>query len=168
MSALEYGAGTGITSLLLREELKEIILMDNSREMVRVMNDKIAASGAGNMRALQFDLEHSDYTGESFDLVFTQMVLHHVNDVAAILKKFSIMMRPGAYLAIADLCPEDGSFHGEGFTGHRGFNTAELEEMLAANGFSEISCSVCFVIDRKISETQSSKFNVFLMTALKN
>lgn len=167
MSALEYGAGTGITSLLLREELKDIILMDNSTEMVRVMNEKIASSGASNIQAIHFDLEDSDYNDRKFDLVFTQMVLHHVNDVPAVLKKFSDLMKPGAYLAVADLCPEDGSFHGEGFSGHKGFNTDDLKDKLSEIGFSDISCRVCFVIDRKISETQSRKFNVFLMTAVK-
>ena len=36
MTALEYGAGTGITSFLLKDHLKEITLMDNSSEMVRL------------------------------------------------------------------------------------------------------------------------------------
>ena len=81
MSALEYGAGTGITSFLLRDHLKEITLMDNSAEMVRIMNEKIKASDTKNLKVVNFDLEHSDYYGKKFDLIFTQMVLHHVIDI---------------------------------------------------------------------------------------
>ena len=81
MSALEYGAGTGITSFLLKDSLREITLMDNSTEMVRVMNDKIKTKKVRNLKALNFDLEKSDYLEESFDLIFTQMVLHHVADI---------------------------------------------------------------------------------------
>ena len=35
MKALEFGAGTGILSFLLHDHLSEIVLMDNSKEMVK-------------------------------------------------------------------------------------------------------------------------------------
>ena len=44
MTVLEYGAGTGITSFILKDHVKEITIMDNSAEMVRVMNEKIKTS----------------------------------------------------------------------------------------------------------------------------
>lgn len=37
MTALEYGAGTGITSILLKDHFKEIVMIDNSRDMVKIM-----------------------------------------------------------------------------------------------------------------------------------
>jgi len=165
LTALEYGAGTGITSFLLKDQLKEITLMDNSAEMVRVMNEKIASSKVKNLKALNFDLEHTDYNGGKFDLIFTQMVLHHVTDVESIIKKFSKLLNPGGYLAIADLFEEDGSFHGEGFNGHMGFNIEKLSGILQKNQFSNISHKTCFVIDRKISEGLTKQFDVFLLIA---
>jgi ubiquinone/menaquinone biosynthesis C-methylase UbiE len=50
MTALEFGAGTGVTSFILSDSLKEITLMDNSLEMVKVMNNKIKVSGAENLK----------------------------------------------------------------------------------------------------------------------
>ena len=164
-TALEYGAGTGISSFLLKDKLKEITLMDNSAEMVRVMNEKIQSSKVKNLKALNFDLEHNDYNGGKFDLIFTQMVLHHVTDVESILERFSKLLNPGGYLAIADLFEEDGSFHGEGFNGHMGFNIENLSSLLLKNQFSNISHKTCFVIDRKISEGITKKFDVFLLIA---
>jgi len=163
MTALEYGAGTGITSFLLKDHLKKITLMDNSTEMVKMMNIKIEATKVKNMLALDFDLEHNDYTGGTFDLIFTQMVLHHVNDIESIIKKFSSLLNPGGYLAIADLYEEDGSFHGEGFTGHKGFNIGKLSEILSKNGLKKLTHKTCFTIDKKISETKTKKFDVFLL-----
>ena len=113
MTALEYGAGTGIASFLLKDYLKEITLMDSSSEMVRIIDEKIKTTKAKNLKTLNFDLEHADYKGERFDLIFTQMVLHHVTDLENIISKFYNLVNPGGYLAIADLYPEDGSFHGE-------------------------------------------------------
>jgi len=163
MTALEYGAGTGITSFLLKDHLKKITLMDNSTEMVKMMNIKIEATKVENMLALDFDLEHNDYIGGTFDLIFTQMVLHHVNDIESIIKKFSSLLNPGGYLAIADLYEEDGSFHGEGFTGHKGFNIGKLSEILSKNGLKKLTHRTCFTIDKKISETKTKKFDVFLL-----
>lgn len=167
MRALEYGAGTGITSFLLKDLLKEITLMDNSTEMVKVMNDKISASRVKNMSALYFDLENTDYNSGTFDLIFTQMVLHHVVNINKIIERFYALLNKGGYLAIADLYSEDGSFHGDGFDGHTGFDIDKLSYILKTRNFHTISHKECFIIDRKISETESRQFPVFLLIAKK-
>jgi tRNA (cmo5U34)-methyltransferase len=167
MTALEYGAGTGITSFLLKDHMKEITMMDNSAEMVRVMDEKIRAAETKNLKAIFFDLETKEWTGKKFDLLITQMVLHHVDDIDNIFRKFYNIIAPEGYLAIADLYTENGSFHGEGFTGHRGFETEALSDSLKKHGFRNISSVKCFVINKKISETESGQFDVFLLTANK-
>lgn len=163
MSAMEYGAGTGITSFLLKDYVKEILLMDNSSEMVKVMNSKIAATNVKNMTAINFDLEHNDYTGGKFDIIYTQMVLHHVINIDNIITRFQALLNPGGYLAIADLYTEDGSFHGEGFDGHLGFDMEDLSNKLLRNNFLKVFHKECFIIDRKVSEDVTKKFPVFLM-----
>ena len=165
MTALEYGAGTGITSFLLKDYVKEIILMDNSSEMVKVMIEKINASETRNIKVLNFDLEHADYNEKKFDLIFTQMVLHHIINIEAIIGRFYKMLNPGGYLAIADLYEEDGSFHGEGFNGHRGFNINNLSGILRHNTFKNISSKTCFIINRKILDNETKQFEVFLLVA---
>ena len=165
MTALEYGAGTGIASFMLKDQLKEITLMDNSLEMIRVMNEKIKSTKVKNLKTLNFNLETDEYTGGKFDLIFTQMVLHHVTDIQRIINMFHRLLNPNGYLAVADLYEEDGSFHEEGFTGHRGFNIGSLSGLLLENHFSDISHKTCFVIERKISETELKEFEVFILVA---
>lgn len=165
MTALEYGAGTGITSFLLKDNLKEITLMDSSSEMIRVIKEKIKSSNAKNLKTLNFNLETEEYNDRKFDLIFTQMVLHHINDIERIIKTFHRLLKPNGHLVIADLYEEDGSFHGDGFTGHNGFNIGSLSDLLSKNRFSDISHKTCFVIDRKISETDSKQFEVFILAA---
>jgi ubiquinone/menaquinone biosynthesis C-methylase UbiE len=163
MRVLEFGAGTGITSFILMDRVKEIILMDNSSEMVKVMNEKIRASNANNLKALNFNMEHTDYKDEKFDLIITQMVLHHVADIDLIISRFRKLLNPGGYLAIADLYTEDGSFHGPGFMGHKGFDIAELSVLLGKQGFTNITSGKCFVINKKISDALTKQFDVFLL-----
>lgn len=165
MNAMEFGAGTGITSFLLKDYLKEIIMMDSSSGMVRVMNEKIKKTDAKNLRALNLDLEHSDYTEAKFDFIFTQMALHHVNDTRNILIKFHDLLNPGGYIAIADLYPEDGSFHGDGFTGHKGFDIEVLSSQVKEQGFAGIKHRKCFVMTKKISDTEIKHFDIFLLVA---
>ena len=167
MTALEYGAGTGITSFLLKDHFREITMMDSSSEMVRVMQEKIKATNSKNLKPLLFNLEKEVWKGENFDLLITQMVLHHVNDIDNIFGKFYKMINPGGYLAIADLYTEDGSFHGEGFEGHKGFDTNILADKLRKYGFGNIFSRKSFVINKKISENVMREFEVFLLVALR-
>jgi 2-polyprenyl-3-methyl-5-hydroxy-6-metoxy-1,4-benzoquinol methylase len=163
--ALEFGPGTGLLSLLLKDRLKEITLIDSSAGMVGVLNEKIAAEGLQNLRVLHLDLEHEEPGDEKYDLIYNLMVLHHVSDVQKVIGKFRDMLNPGGYLAVADLCSEDGSFHGGGFTGHRGFNPAELSAMLEKTGFEDISHRKAYVIDKVMADGSKKQFEVFLMTA---
>jgi ubiquinone/menaquinone biosynthesis C-methylase UbiE len=161
--AIEFGAGTGILSFLLKDHLKEILLLDNSSEMIRLAEEKISSSGAKNLKTKLFDLEHSDLEDGKFDLIFTQMVLHHVSDVNGILAKFHTLLNPGGYLAIADLYPEDGSFHGPETHVHMGFDTGILKSLLQKLGFKDITSKECFIINRKISDNETRPFQVFIM-----
>jgi len=168
MTALEFGAGTGVTSFVLKDSLKEITLMDNSSEMVKVMNNKIKTSRVKNLKTLNFNLEKAELKDAKFDFIFNQMVLHHISDIDDIIIKFYNLLNPGGFLAIADLYTEDGSFHGDGFTGHKGFDIEILSNKMRNQGFTNISHQKCFVINKKISDTETKKFDVFLLIAKRN
>ena len=167
MTALEFGAGTGLLSFILKDKFSEIVLMDNSKEMIRVTENKIAESGNQNMKAIWIDLEKEDYTGQ-FDILFSQMVLHHVDNIDLIFNKFKALIKPGGYLVIADLYTEDGSFHGDGFTGHNGFDVDQLTRQLETEGFSDIITKPCFVIHRENENGEQKEYPVFLLTAIRN
>ena len=166
MSALEYGAGTGILSFLLSENFSDITLMDNSQEMVKVMHQKIASSKLKNLRPLLFDLEHSDYSMRKFDFIFSQMVLHHVSNTTQLFNKFYSILNPGGYLAVADLYTEDGSFHGDEFTGHKGFNVEVLQDEMVAAGFKQVATYPCYTIKKTVNNTLR-EYPIFLMTSRK-
>jgi 2-polyprenyl-3-methyl-5-hydroxy-6-metoxy-1,4-benzoquinol methylase len=164
MTALEFGAGTGLLSFILKDHFTEIIMIDNSQEMVRVTESKITVSGNQNMKALWIDLENDDFTGQ-YDIVYTQMVLHHVDNIDLIFSKFKTLIKPGGYLAIADLYSEDGSFHGDRFTGHKGFDTDQLTRQLEVIGFGNIVIKPCFIIHRENEKAEFQDYPVFLLTA---
>jgi len=162
MKALEYGAGTGILSFLLKDRFSQITLMDNSREMIKVCVEKTEHFKTNHILPICFDLEHKDYD-DRFDIIYNQMVLHHVNDYEAIIYTFHSMLNPDGYLAIADLYPEDGSFHGPDVKVHLGFDPEKLTEILTLAGFKNIEYQTCFEVKRE----SGVKYPVFLLVAQK-
>lgn len=162
MKALEYGAGTGILSFLLKDKFSEIILMDSSQEMINVCNEKVDYYKSKHIKPLWYDLEHNDYP-EKFDFIYHQMVLHHVTDVDAILTKFYSLINSGGYIVIADLYTEDGSFHGPEVKVHLGFDPEKLARQLTKIGFHNITNRICFSIERP----NGNRYPVFLLTAMK-
>lgn len=162
MKVLEYGAGTGLLSFLLKDRFSEITLMDNSHEMIKVCIEKAELYKVSHIHPLVFDLEQDNFEGE-FDLIYNQMVLHHVNDFEALIHKFSAMLNPGGYLAIADLYTEDGSFHGPGAKVHLGFDPEKLKEIFTINGFKSIGYQTCFEVKRE----SGVKYPVFLLVGQK-
>jgi tRNA (cmo5U34)-methyltransferase len=167
MKALEYGAGTGLLSFLLKDRFAEITLMDSSTEMIRIVREKIDQLQAFHLKPLLIDLEKEDFPGV-FDMIYSQMVFHHVNHVPSLLSKFNRMLRTGGFIAVADLYSEDGSFHGEGFGGHNGFDPAGLASLLRDSGFDRMEYQPCYTIRKKQESGVEKEYPVFLMTAVKS
>jgi 2-polyprenyl-3-methyl-5-hydroxy-6-metoxy-1,4-benzoquinol methylase len=164
MKALDFGAGTGILSFMLADKFSRITMMDSSLGMVQVMQEKVAKSNVTNLIPIHHDLLKESVDAETFDLIFTQLVLHHISDIDDILARFYQLIQPGGNLAIADLYAEDGSFHSEGFEGHFGFDPDLLSSKLERAGFHSVSTETCFSVS-KMTAKGEKVFPIFLMIA---
>ena len=160
MRALEYGCGTGLLSFELRHELGPITLADRSEGMLAVLKEKIHASGANNMVPVSLDLAVDPIPDERYDIVYMMMAFHHVEDTDAMLRAFSRLLGSSGHLCIADLDAEDGSFHGEGFTGHHGFDRDDLERQVRDAGFRTVEFQTVYRVVR-----DGAEYPVFLMAA---
>lgn len=164
VTALDYGSGTGLLSFPLQDALGRITLMDSSAGMLAVAREKIAAQGLNHMTVRQVDLTADPPTDERYDLIYTSMTLHHIPDTDHILRVFHGLLKPGGWLAVADLDREDGSFHGPEVEVHHGFDRAELAARAEAAGFGEVVFDTVFAID-KTKDTGTRRYPVFLLTA---
>ncbi len=170
-NALEFGCGTGLVTLRVALRCRMLTAVDTSREMLRLLNEKIAAGHVPNITTKLLDLagEDGDSTLEgSFDFVFSSMTLHHIPDTASLLSILNGHMSPGGLLAIADLDAEDGLFHDDASEEvHSGFDRDKLEKMLEAAGFTSISFITVHVVEKKNRAGKHASYPVFLVTALK-
>ena len=167
MKAMEFGAGTGLLSFFMKDRFEEITLMDSSIEMLKMALQKMEAGDHLKLKTLFFDLEKDDYKGDPFDIIYSQMVLHHIKDIKAIIGKFYTLLTPGGILAIADLYQEDGSFHDDVVDVHPGFDPENLKTILEGQGFTHINFSHCFVIRKQNESGAHKEYPVFLLTARK-
>lgn len=142
---LEYGAGTGLVTQALRDDVGPVTLADTSAGMRQAIEGKIAAGALPGARVWDVDLAAgaAPPPDERFDLVVTVMALHHIPDVGPVLAAFHHLLVDGGHVCVVDLEEEDGSFHGEGFEGHHGFARTTLAAALEAAGFADVAFRPC-------------------------
>jgi 2-polyprenyl-3-methyl-5-hydroxy-6-metoxy-1,4-benzoquinol methylase len=160
----DVGAGTGLLGLALLDDVGEVALLDPSAGMIEVAAGKLAAGNLPNVRAVRHDLLADPPPAERFDVVVSLLVLHHLADTRAALGAVRALLRPGGWIALADLDTEDGSFHSEDSEGihHRGFDRAALEAIAREVGFADVGTRTAIVIDEDASHFGG--FPVFLLT----
>lgn len=166
--AFEYGCGTGTLSFQLQNYFNKIILADNSRGMLEVLNQKISQTGAKNMHPVMLDMEKnkSNYA-QAFDIVYTMLTLHHIENYQNVLINLAEIIKSGGFLFIIDLYKEDGSFHSGDFSGHFGFDPEAMKVELMDAGLTAFKIKDVFNIDKQMEGQQSKYFPVFLLKAEK-
>ena len=162
LRALEYGCGTGLLGFALAPFPGELTLADASEGMLDVLRGKIAATGARNMTGVRLDLIADVPPAARYDLVCLLMVLHHIPDTDAILRRFHAVLAPGGRLCIGDLDAEGGAFHGPGFDGHNGFDREALAARARAAGFTNVRFTTAYENPKKVGGA-TRLFPVFLM-----
>jgi tRNA (cmo5U34)-methyltransferase len=166
MKAMEFGAGTALLSFILKDLFASITLVDNSEEMIKICNEKIASNKSNHIHTLKINLEKEEIN-ERFDIIYSQMAFHHIGDINEMLNKFYTLLNNEGTLAVADLFLEDGSFHGEGFNGHKGFDPEWMAERMMSAGFKNVSYTQTFIQKMAYTNGSTREYPVFLMIAKK-
>jgi ubiquinone/menaquinone biosynthesis C-methylase UbiE len=163
---LDFGAGTGLVSLKLQPLVRKVFAFDTSAGMLRALGDKVAQAGIHNLELVQGAADESSPRLPTVDIIVSSMALHHVRDISAIARAFKSALRPGGQLAVADLDPDGGKFHGgQADVMHDGFDHEWLRKIFAAAGFSNIAFSEACVAEKPTVDGGLGRFPIFLMTA---
>lgn len=168
MHVLDFGCGTGLISLGLSPLVGSVTGVDSSAGMIEVLREKIAAARLSNVAARLIDFEHREAMGGPYDLVCSSMTLHHVPDIFPLLERLHGLLRPGGVIAVADLDPDGGHFHGDN-TGvfHSGFVREDLAGHFRRAGFKNVGCVTAHAFEKADAQGVTRAFSVFLMTARK-
>lgn len=157
---LDFGAGTGLLSTAIAPLVAQVTALDMSAAMLQVLDEK----GFANITPLQQDI-FAGLPGR-YHAIVSCMALHHVADTGALLRAFAAALHPGGRIALVDLYPEDGSFHGDNEAKgvqHFGFAPETLRALAEAAGLAEIGFSEIL----RMRHRNGRDYPLFLMTGQK-
>ncbi len=167
LQVLEYGCGTGLCGLQLAPKIGRLTAVDTSAGMLAELRKKSRYLGLENVAPVLISPESWSLPAAAYDLVFSSMVLHHITTIQTLLQNLSGALRPGGFLALADLQKEDGTFHNDP-TGvaHHGFDPQAHIAMLAGLGFTALTTRTVHTIIKQCGGAERS-YPVFLLTGQK-
>jgi 2-polyprenyl-3-methyl-5-hydroxy-6-metoxy-1,4-benzoquinol methylase len=165
MDVLDFGAGTGLVTLALQPYVRSVTAVDTSQGMLDVLDAKARNRGIDNVGVILHDLVENGPLETPFDLIVSAMTMHHLRDVARVLMTFHRMLKPGGFVAIADLDAEDGSFHPDKTcVEHFGFGRAQMSRLLREAGFGRIEVSTAHRMSKEVESGKTREFSIFLIT----
>ncbi len=161
--ALDYGAGTGLLTLNIQPRVASMVALDSSEGMLEKLTQKLRKSGIDRVRTHCWDLAVRPFPETDFDLVVSSMTLHHVRDVPFVLGRLTSLLKPGGWLAVADLDTEDGSFHGDApDVFHHGFARTRISEWLVQAGLTRVSVNDAHLLRKETATGELRSYSVFL------
>jgi ubiquinone/menaquinone biosynthesis C-methylase UbiE len=170
-TVLDYGTGTGAIALRFQRHARQVIAADSSRGMLDVLEEKIRASGAQNVKAVSLDLEQESPARleQQPDVVVSAMTLHHISDTGRFAETLHELLPVGGRIALADLDTEDGSFHSDN-TGveHFGFDRRALTQLFSSSGFSQVQIQTAYEMKRPQPDGTERTYPIFLLSAIRN
>jgi SAM-dependent methyltransferase len=169
---LEIGCGTGLLSLRLAPYVRSILAVDAAQGMIDALALKLArgdgGAGAANVTPLCVMLEDpedpalpaaEDGRGrKKFDLVTSHLVLHHIPDLALLLKTMHGCLKPGGEVALTDFedfGPEARKFHPEakmfGVERH-GVNAEWFAGLMKDAGFVNVEVKPAWHMEKEVEK----------------
>jgi ubiquinone/menaquinone biosynthesis C-methylase UbiE len=111
-SAIDLGTGPGEIALLVATAMPQwqITAIDASEAMLRLARSKLLAyeqnqalSTRHRVKFILADAKHTNLTGHAFDVVFSNSILHHINETDALWAEVRRLAKPGALVFFRDL-----------------------------------------------------------------
>lgn len=104
-SVLDVGTGTALIPIELQRcgFAGSVAGIDLADEMLKVASQNMQASGATNIRLQRIDAKSLPFTDQSFDVVMSNSIVHHIPDPADTLAEMARVLRCRGLLFVRDL-----------------------------------------------------------------
>lgn len=166
MRVLEIGGGTGLLARALAGDIGSVLVTDVAPGMVDAATKALADPRFDGWTAQLYDIEHDPALSERFDLVMGQLALHHMGDVAAVVRRCAELLKPGGWVALVDLDRDrDGAFHASvhDFHGHDGFTRDDVQKWLTEAGLVDVATTDAGAVTKEV-DGGTRDFPMFLAT----
>lgn len=103
-SVMEFGCGTGTTSLVHAPYVKDIIAYDYSPGMIALANQKKDEQQVSNVTFEVKSVEDIPFHSETYDVVMAHSILHLTQNNEQIIKNTYGALKPGGFLVSSSGC----------------------------------------------------------------
>ena len=167
LEGMEFGCKTGLISLNLKNKISEGLLVDSSAENIKELEQKLRDRHLSHLQTYTGDILESDIDRQ-FDVIYSSMVMHHIKDFKAVIKKLVSYLKNNGKLIIVDLLPDSGEFHRHHleFDGHHGFTINEMVAALKEAGLKEVTGRK-FYSSYKPIENKNHPYSLFSVIGMK-
>lgn len=107
MSVLEFGCGTGTTSLSHAPFVKHIRATDFSSNMIDIARDKADAAGVENVTFDCVGVEEITAADETYNVIMGHSILHLLEDKGAVMAQVRRWLKPGGVFISSTVCLGD-------------------------------------------------------------
>lgn len=160
---LDYGCGSGLVSFGFANDVSQVEGLDYSQGMIEVYNEKAKRIGIDNIFGNIHDINKEDLDENQYDLVVTNMTMHHINNIEDFVLKLANSLKSCGQLFIADLYKEDGTFHSDNTdVVHFGFDEDEIYKAFFKAGLLNITIEKLHSIDKPMTS-----YDVFIAVGTK-
>ena len=167
LEVMEFGCGTGLISLNLKNKISEGLLVDISYEKIKELEQKLKDRHISHLQTYTGDILESDINRQ-FDVIYSSMVMHHIKDFKSVIKKLVSYLKTNGKLIIVDLLPDNGDFHRSHseFDGYHGFSINEMVDALKEAGLKEVNGRK-FYSSYKPIENKKHPYSLFSIIGIK-
>lgn len=106
-SVLEFGCGTGGTSIIHSPYVNKILATDISSKMIEIAQSKATEAGVKNVEFKQASMEDLQLPKQSQDVVLGMSILHLLDDKEEAIRSVHSWLKPGGRFITSTVCIGD-------------------------------------------------------------
>lgn len=170
LAILEFGCGTGLVGLRYAEKAGSLDMVDASSAMLDVLRtkDEARASQVTVHEDTLSKLVGQAVAPESVDWITSNMALHHVEDIPALIGELHRLIKPGGRVTIGELETEPGTFHAPDVVPHNGFDPYDLSRVFENGGFASSKTHTFLTIPREDNDGVTRTYSAFILDATRS
>jgi ubiquinone/menaquinone biosynthesis C-methylase UbiE len=170
LAILELGCGTGLVGLRYAVKAASLAMVDASPAMLDVLRTKDEAQ-ANHVTVHEGTLSMlvgKAVAPDSADWIISNMALHHVKDIPALIKELHQLIKPGGRVTIGELETEPGTFHAPDAVPHNGFDPDELSRLFEKGGFTPNKTHTFLTMPREDNDGVTRTYSAFILDATRS
>ena len=134
----DVGTGTGFVAAGLSSRVLRVVGIDSAPAMLEVARKNLRALGASNVDLEVGEASRLPLEDGAVDAAFANMVFHHAEDPASMLREMARVVRPGGMVAITDEVAHPYAWMREEHADvWLGFERGQVGRYFAAIGFED-------------------------------